>query len=308
MSKKRKASILVQDGARGRATTKPRPPRAAPTPAAPPAPATPSPAVVGSQSKRQRAALPDRTTGPSPFRPSSPVAAVAAAALDRLLAAAQGHCRGASLKTLTLGAATRLPRPQDRRAAYALATRALAAGGAVATALASAGAWPPPPRLTRGATLVLGYDLAFGSKHLSSVGSAERLMLPLRPALAAAQRPPPPPPPHTRAVRVNTLAWSREDALAALAEFGATADPILSDVVLLPPSVDVHDSPHVQRGALVLQSRASALPAAALAPESGWRVVDACAAPGNKTTQVAGEWVGVGGGDTHTLSLSLCAR
>ena len=138
-------------------------------------------------------------------------------------------------------------------------------------------------------------------------------MLPLRSALAAAPRPPLPPPPHPRAVRVNTLAWSREDALAAFAEFGATADPVLNDVLLLPPSADVHDSPHVQRGALVLQSRASALPAAALAPESGWRVVDACAAPGNKTTQVAGECV-VGRVEAHAtrslsifLSLSLCA-
>lgn len=37
-----------------------------------------------------------------------------------------------------------------------------------------------------------------------------------------------------------------------------------------------------------LQSRASCLPAHALAPQPGWQVLDACAAPGNKTTHVAG--------------------
>jgi hypothetical protein len=38
---------------------------------------------------------------------------------------------------------------------------------------------------------------------------------------------------------------------------------------------------------LCLQSKASCMPAHALAPEPGWTVVDCCAAPGNKTTHVA---------------------
>ena len=37
-----------------------------------------------------------------------------------------------------------------------------------------------------------------------------------------------------------------------------------------------------------VQSKASCLVAHALAPKPGWQVVDACAAPGNKTTHVAG--------------------
>lgn len=36
------------------------------------------------------------------------------------------------------------------------------------------------------------------------------------------------------------------------------------------------------------QSKASCMPAHALAPEPGWDVLDACAAPGNKTTHLAG--------------------
>lgn len=39
---------------------------------------------------------------------------------------------------------------------------------------------------------------------------------------------------------------------------------------------------------LLPQSKASCMPAHALRPEPGWHVVDCCAAPGNKTTHVAG--------------------
>ena len=37
-----------------------------------------------------------------------------------------------------------------------------------------------------------------------------------------------------------------------------------------------------------LQSKSSCLPAHALQAKPGWHVLDACAAPGNKTTHVAG--------------------
>ena len=38
-----------------------------------------------------------------------------------------------------------------------------------------------------------------------------------------------------------------------------------------------------------MQSKSSCMPAHALRPEPGWEVLDACAAPGNKTTHVAGK-------------------
>lgn len=62
----------------------------------------------------------------------------------------------------------------------------------------------------------------------------------------------------------------------------------------LPPGTDLHDHPLVADGSLILQSKASCMPAAALAPARGWTVLDACAAPGNKTTHAAAR-VGRGG-------------
>jgi 25S rRNA (cytosine2278-C5)-methyltransferase len=36
-----------------------------------------------------------------------------------------------------------------------------------------------------------------------------------------------------------------------------------------------------------VQGKASCMPASALRPKAGWRVLDCCAAPGNKTTHLA---------------------
>ncbi|GLI69443.1 hypothetical protein VaNZ11_014055, partial [Volvox africanus] len=64
-------------------------------------------------------------------------------------------------------------------------------------------------------------------------------------------------------------------------------DTLLPDLLALPPGTDLHDHPLVTRGSVVLQSKASCMPARALNPEPGWTVVDCCAAPGNKTTHLA---------------------
>ena len=67
----------------------------------------------------------------------------------------------------------------------------------------------------------------------------------------------------------------------------ARRDSLLPDLLSFPPGTDLHDHPLVASGALVLQSKASCMPAHALAPRPGWAVVDGCAAPGNKTTHLA---------------------
>ena len=110
---------------------------------------------------------------------------------------------------------------------------------------------------------------------------------------------------------------------AALQE--VSVDPLLPDVLHLPAGTDMHDHPLVKSTCLILQvasqlvrvfhdmhifaiqelqhgnvmenmlshecpvqSKSSCMPAHALRPEPGWEVLDACAAPGNKTTHVAG--------------------
>lgn len=108
-----------------------------------------------------------------------------------------------------------------------------------------------------------------------------------------------------RYVRVNTLKTSVEAVLSHLerdgltrapAEATATAmwregavlpDPLLPSLLVLPPGTNLHGHPLVERGEVVLQDRASCLPAWALSPPPGAKVIDACAAPGNKTTQLA---------------------
>ena len=73
-------------------------------------------------------------------------------------------------------------------------------------------------------------------------------------------------------------------------EFGARGvvrNAYVEDVIELEAGVDLHAHRLVENGWVVLQSLASCMPASALDPEAGWTVIDACAAPGNKTTHLA---------------------
>ena len=68
-------------------------------------------------------------------------------------------------------------------------------------------------------------------------------------------------------------------------------DPLVAHMMLLPPGMDLHEHPAVVKQWVILQDRASALPALELhlsgALTPGMTVIDACAAPGNKTIQLA---------------------
>ena len=102
-----------------------------------------------------------------------------------------------------------------------------------------------------------------------------------------------------RHARVNSLRGDVHNVIALLATpphswpekhrepLDAVRDEHLSDVVSLPSTRDLHDHPLVAAGTLVLQSKASSMPAHALQAQPGWHVVDCCAAPGNKTSHVA---------------------
>lgn len=99
-----------------------------------------------------------------------------------------------------------------------------------------------------------------------------------------------------RSARVNLLKIPVEEAIRMLVEEKkqVSMDPYLPDVLRFPPGTDLHDHPMVVDRRLLLQGWSSCIPAHALSPPLGARVIDACAAPGNKTTHLASIMKGTG--------------
>jgi len=89
--------------------------------------------------------------------------------------------------------------------------------------------------------------------------------------------------------RVNTLVAERAAVLDELAGRGIAARPAddLPEGVLLDAPFDVAHDELWTSGALAAQSRGAMHVARLLAPRPGMRVLDLCAAPGGKTTQLA---------------------
>ncbi|RDY13082.1 putative 28S rRNA (cytosine-C(5))-methyltransferase [Mucuna pruriens] len=91
-----------------------------------------------------------------------------------------------------------------------------------------------------------------------------------------------------RYVRVNTLKLDVDSALLELQkQYSVQKDNLLPELLILPPRTDLHDHPLVKNGSIFMQGKASSMVAPALSPEPGWEVLDACAAPGNKTVHLA---------------------
>jgi 16S rRNA (cytosine967-C5)-methyltransferase len=92
--------------------------------------------------------------------------------------------------------------------------------------------------------------------------------------------------PAESALRVNTLVADRDSVLA---ELPVPAHPVagLPEALVLKAPFDIQGSALFARGEIMAQSRGSMLAARALAPRPGERVLDLCAAPGAKTSQLA---------------------
>ncbi|XP_008940616.1 PREDICTED: putative methyltransferase NSUN5, partial [Merops nubicus] len=110
-----------------------------------------------------------------------------------------------------------------------------------------------------------------------------------------------------RYVRVNTLKTCVDDVidffkrqgysylgkagsveeLRALSGKKFLLDLHLPELLVFPPQTDFHDNLLYTSGHIILQDKASCLPAFLLAPAAGSHVIDACAAPGNKTSHLA---------------------
>lgn len=70
-------------------------------------------------------------------------------------------------------------------------------------------------------------------------------------------------------------------------ERGYMWDAVVKDLLLLSPNCNISLLPGHRNGSLISQDKASCIPAFILAPPPGAHVIDCCAAPGNKTTQLA---------------------
>ncbi|XP_019089929.1 PREDICTED: probable 28S rRNA (cytosine-C(5))-methyltransferase isoform X2 [Camelina sativa] len=98
-----------------------------------------------------------------------------------------------------------------------------------------------------------------------------------------------------RYVRVNTLKMDVDSAVQELEKhYTVQKDETVPDLLVLPPGSDLHAHRLVANGRIFLQGKASSMVAAALQPEAGWEVLDACSAPGNKTIHLAALMEGQG--------------
>ncbi|GED52924.1 16S rRNA (cytosine(967)-C(5))-methyltransferase RsmB [Brevibacillus borstelensis] len=94
-------------------------------------------------------------------------------------------------------------------------------------------------------------------------------------------------PPRT-SIRVNTLKSTRDELLGKLREqFSAVEPSIVSPDGLVMEGGHAAGTEWFRQGLFTVQDESSMLVAPALAADPGMRVLDACAAPGGKTTHIA---------------------
>jgi 16S rRNA (cytosine967-C5)-methyltransferase len=93
------------------------------------------------------------------------------------------------------------------------------------------------------------------------------------------------------ALRANTLLADPATLVRELAHrdppVRTRIDPQIPEALVVEGPVDLPRLPQWRAGALLAQSRAAMLPARALTPQPGERVLDLCAAPGGKSTHLA---------------------
>jgi 25S rRNA (cytosine2278-C5)-methyltransferase len=77
--------------------------------------------------------------------------------------------------------------------------------------------------------------------------------------------------------------------LSLLCSKGFATDDHIPDLLLFPPQCQFHDDPSYKSGKIILQDKASCFPAVVLAPPANDDsvVIDATAAPGNKTSHLS---------------------
>ena len=108
-------------------------------------------------------------------------------------------------------------------------------------------------------------------------------------------------------LRANTLATTAEEIAAALDAAGIEHEPVswYTDAFVLPHAAvaDLWDLDIYREGKIYLQSLSSMMPPLVLGAQAGEDVLDMCAAPGGKTTQIAA----LTGGRTHLTACEMSA-
>jgi 16S rRNA (cytosine967-C5)-methyltransferase len=111
-------------------------------------------------------------------------------------------------------------------------------------------------------------------------------------------------------IRTNTLKTTVEELTNILRQEGINPQPgrYFPEALMLERASSIVDLSPFQDGLFVVQNEASMLPALILAPRPGEIILDACAAPGGKTVQMAQLMGDVGeiiAGDVHSHRLDL---
>jgi len=104
-------------------------------------------------------------------------------------------------------------------------------------------------------------------------------------------------------LRTNTLKIRREDLIERLREKGliSAPTPFSGDGILLKDGPPTSDLPFLKEGLFVIQDEASQLMTLILDPKPGEKILDACAAPGGKTTHIAQKMENLG--EIHAFDL-----
>lgn len=223
----------------------------------------------------------------------------AAAVLKRVLQGDADRRATASIKSLVYG-----PTVRNKKATFALVCQTLKYLPVLKQILAASNLLNSKWKKQEELMYVASYDILFG-QEVAMTGAAEKFLMRSKNALQSAlakllvrekinhvedllpnkQSPVCSKP---RYIRVNTLKMDVETAIQDLELIiKVSKDDLVPDLLVLPSGIDLHDHPLVASGSVFLQGKASSMVAAALCPQPGWQVLDACAAPGNKTVHLA---------------------
>ncbi|GMH32500.1 hypothetical protein BSKO_00334 [Bryopsis sp. KO-2023] len=229
----------------------------------------------------------------------------AANVVGKVLGAAERKSRGVNIKSLTLADGMRA-----KKATHAVVCQTLKFLPVLRQIVEAVGLLEDNPKLRPALAYVLAYEILIG-QGCRPEGPAERAVLQAKDALqdklqqhlsaagvesiqdlvpdahAGKDR--------HRYARVNLLKASVKSVAKKLKkDFTFEVDEMLPDVLKFPPGTTLHNHALVENGSLMLQGYGSCMCARALAPGNDWHVLDACAAPGNKTTHLASVMGGKG--------------